>query len=46
MLHYLDILDASLYDMHKATGEANRGEFSNPVWSLDKRKIYRPNIEF
>ncbi len=46
MLHYLDILDASLYDMHKATSEANRGEFSNPVWSLDKRKIYRTNIEF
>lgn len=46
MLHYLDILDASLYDMHKATGEANRGEFSNPVWSLDKRKIYRSNIQF
>lgn len=46
MLHYLDILDASLYDMHKATMEANRGEFSNPVWSLDKRKIYRSNVQF
>ncbi|KOA19666.1 3'-5' exoribonuclease YhaM [Clostridium homopropionicum DSM 5847] len=46
MLHYLDIMDASLYDMHKATNEANRGEFSNPIWSLEKRKIYRSNIQF
>lgn len=46
MLHYLDIIDASLYDMHKATNEANKGEFSNPVWSLEKRKIYKSNIEF
>lgn len=46
MLHYLDIMDASLYDMHKATNESKRGEFSNPIWSLDKRKIYRSNIEF
>lgn len=46
MLHYLDIMDASLYDMHKATNEANKGEFSNPVWSLEKRKIYKSNIEF
>ncbi|KLU74970.1 3'-5' exoribonuclease YhaM family protein [Clostridium botulinum] len=42
MLHFLDVMDASLYDMHKAIGETNKGEFSNSIWSLDKRKIYRP----
>ncbi|MBO3441500.1 HD domain-containing protein, partial [Clostridium haemolyticum] len=42
MLHFLDVMDASLYDMHKAIGETKKGEFSNAVWSLDKRKIYRP----
>lgn len=41
MLHYLDILDASLYDMHKANSETDEGKFSNPVWSLDKRRIYK-----
>lgn len=46
MLHYLDIMDASLYDMHKAADEANKGEFSNQIWSLDKRKIYKPTKEF
>lgn len=46
MLHYLDILDASLYDMHKALGEIKEGEFSNSIYSLDKRRIYkRTNTE-
>lgn len=44
LLHYLDIMDASLYDMHKASKETDKGNFSNPIWSLDKRKVYNPNI--
>jgi 3'-5' exoribonuclease len=46
MLHYLDTMDASLYDMHKAYNETNKGEFSEPIWSLDKRKVYKFNTEF
>ncbi|MCY6371392.1 3'-5' exoribonuclease YhaM family protein [Clostridium ganghwense] len=42
LLHYLDILDASLYDMHKALNETKEGEFSNSIFSLDKRRIYKP----
>ncbi|QGU96296.1 HD domain-containing protein [Clostridium bovifaecis] len=45
MLHYLDIMDASLYDMHKASNETKKGWLSDPVWSLDKRKVYKPNIQ-
>ncbi|MCY6483369.1 OB-fold nucleic acid binding domain-containing protein [Clostridium aestuarii] len=46
MLHYLDILDASLYDMNKALNETKEGEFSNSIWSLEKRKIYKPSKSF
>ena len=46
ILHYLDVMDASLYDMHKAYNETNKGEFSEPIWSLDKRKVYKFNTEF
>lgn len=45
MLHFLDIMDANLYDMHKASSETNKGQFSEPIWSLDKRKIYKPDIK-
>lgn len=46
MLHYLDILDARMYDMNKALSDVNKGEFSDRIWSLEGRKIYRPlNIE-
>lgn len=44
LLHYLDILDASLYDMHKALSETKEGEFSSSIYSLDKRRIYKTKI--
>ncbi|WMJ80453.1 OB-fold nucleic acid binding domain-containing protein [Clostridium sp. MB40-C1] len=44
MLHYLDILDASLYDMKKALSETKEGQFSNSIYSLDKRRIYKMKV--
>lgn len=44
LLHYLDILDASLYDMNKALGETKEGEFSSSIYSLDKRRIYKTKM--
>ncbi|GAA0177653.1 3'-5' exoribonuclease YhaM family protein [Clostridium sediminicola] len=44
MLHYLDTLDASMYDMKKALSDTNEGDFSEAIYSLDRRKIYKPRF--
>lgn len=45
MLHYLDIMDARMYDMEKALRSTAIGDFSERIWSLENRKIYKSNIE-
>jgi len=42
ILHYLDILDARLYDMDEALSATEPGHFSDRVWTLDNRKVYKP----
>jgi len=42
ILHYLDIVDARMYDMEEALFGTEQGEFSEKVWTLDNRKIYKP----
>lgn len=44
MLHHLDVLDARMYDMRKATKDLNPGEFSEKVYSLDGISIYKSSI--
>ncbi|SHK47606.1 3'-5' exoribonuclease [Clostridium cavendishii DSM 21758] len=41
MLHYLDIMDARMYDMLKITKETQVGQFSERLWSLENRRIYK-----
>ena len=41
MLHYLDIIDARMYDMEDALRNVEPGEFSERVWTLDNRRIYK-----
>lgn len=41
VLHYLDILDARMFDMQKALGEVEPGDFSDRVWVLDNRRLYK-----
>ncbi len=41
MLHHLDVLDARMYDMRKATKDLNPGEFSEKVYSLDGINVYK-----
>lgn len=43
ILHYLDIVDARMYDMEEALLSADPGGFSDKVWTLDNRKIYKPS---
>lgn len=41
MLHYLDIIDARMFDMQEALEKTEPGEFSDRVWTLDNRKLYK-----
>ena len=42
-LHYLDVLDARMFDMQDALVSTLPGSFSERVWALDNRKLYKPN---
>jgi len=42
VLHYLDILDARMFDMYDALAATEPGEFSDRVWTLDNRRLYKP----
>ncbi|MGI6752011.1 MAG: 3'-5' exoribonuclease YhaM family protein [Anaerovoracaceae bacterium] len=41
LLHYLDIVDARIYDMQEALRGVDPGEFSEKVWTLDNRRLYK-----
>lgn len=41
LLHHLDVLDARMYDMHKAIKDVNPGEFSEKIYSLDGISVYK-----
>lgn len=42
ILHYLDMIDARMYDMQEALDATEPGGFSDRVWTLDNRKLYKP----
>lgn len=41
MLHYLDMVDAKMFDMEDALVNVEPGEFSDKVFTLDNRKLYK-----
>ena len=41
MLHYLDMIDARMYDMQQALDATIPGQFSERVWTLDNRRLYK-----
>lgn len=41
LLHYLDIFDARLFDMEDALASVEPGGFSDKVWTLENRRIYK-----
>ena len=43
LLHYLDILDARMYDMNRAMETTEPGTFSERIWSLENRSVYKNN---
>ena len=43
LLHYLDMIDARMYDMAKAIDGIAPGTFSDGVQSIDYRRVYKPS---
>lgn len=41
MLHYLDVIDARMYDMCSALEGVNPGSFSERTWVLNNRRLYK-----
>ncbi|MCT4605492.1 MAG: HD domain-containing protein [Marinisporobacter sp.] len=41
LLHYIDMIDARMYDMEDHLKNINPGEFTDPIWSLDNRRLYK-----
>lgn len=41
MLHYLDVMDAKMFDMEEALVGVDYGEFGEKVWTLDNRRPYK-----
>lgn len=44
VLHYLDILDARMFDMQAALENTEPGQFSEKVRTLDNRRLYKPEF--
>jgi len=44
LLHHIDMIDARVYDYENALKTVLPGDFSEPVWSLDKRNLYKPDL--
>jgi 3'-5' exoribonuclease len=40
LLHYIDMIDARMYDMELAYRDIKPGEFTQPIWVLDRRRLY------
>lgn len=41
ILHFVDVMDARMYDMFAAIENIDGGEVSDRIWSLDKRQVYK-----
>lgn len=44
LLHYIDVIDARMYDMKKILDVMEEGCFSENIFSLNNRRIYKPKI--
>ena len=44
LLHYIDVIDARMYDMKKNLDNVNQGELSDRIMSLNNRRFYKPKF--
>jgi len=45
VLHYLDLMDARMYDMGRVLGGVEEGKLSEKVWLLNNRKLYKTAVK-
>lgn len=45
ILHYLDMIDARMYDMEKILKDTETGDFSDKIWVLHNRKLYNRRFD-
>ena len=45
ILHYLDLIDARMYDMQRVLGNVEDGKLSEKVWLLNNRKLYKTTLK-
>ena len=44
MLHYLDMIDAKMFDMQEALDKTEPGQFSERIWTLDNRTLFKTTV--
>lgn len=44
LLHYIDIIDARMYDMEKALSAVETNEFTDKIWILNNRKLFKSSL--
>ncbi|ATW23443.1 3'-5' exoribonuclease YhaM family protein [Candidatus Formimonas warabiya] len=44
LLHYIDMIDARMFDMKNALENTTQGQFSERVWVLHNRKLYKTSF--
>lgn len=45
LLHHIDMIDARVYDFTNSVRDLQPGTFSESIFSLDRRRVYKPNLE-
>jgi len=45
LLHYLDMIDARMYDMQHVLENVEDGKLSEKVWLLNNRKLYKATVK-
>ena len=41
LLHYIDLLDSHMYDINRVLESTEQGDFSEKIWTLDNRQMYK-----
>lgn len=45
ILHYIDLIDARVYDFEEGLKNVEYGDFSDRIWTLDNVSIYKRNFD-
>lgn len=45
ILHHIDMIDARVFDITNAVKDLAPGEFSESIWSLERRRMYKPALD-